>query len=66
MEQKYGRDVNREPQFVTWREKGIAEGIQKEKRQTALEMLREGLTIELIAKVTKLSRNEIEALRGTL
>jgi predicted transposase YdaD len=47
-------------------QKGIAEGIHKEKRQTALEMLREGLSIELIAKVTKLSRNEIEDLRGTL
>lgn len=50
----------------SWREKGIAEGIQKEKRQTALEMLREGLSVEVIAKVTKLSRNEIEDLRGTL
>ena len=51
----------------SWREKGIAEGIQKgiqkEKRQTALEMLREGLSVEVIAKVTKLSRNEIEDLR---
>jgi predicted transposase YdaD len=58
----------------SWREKGIAEGIQKgraegiqkEKRQTALEMLREGLSVELIAKVTKLSHNEIEDLRGSL
>lgn len=50
----------------SWREKGIAEGIHKEKRQTAIEMLREGLSIELIAKVTKLSRNEIEDLKGTL
>jgi predicted transposase/invertase (TIGR01784 family) len=47
-------------------QKGRAEGIQKEKKQTALEMLREGLSVELIAKVTKLSRNEIEDLRGTL
>ena len=47
-------------------QKGIAEGIQKEKRQTALEMLREGLSVELITKITKLNRNEIEELRGTL
>jgi hypothetical protein len=46
-------------------QKGILEGIQKEKRQTALEMLREGLSIELIAKVTKLSRDEIEVLKET-
>ncbi|MFB3164567.1 DUF4351 domain-containing protein [Neobacillus sp. 179-J 1A1 HS] len=50
----------------SWREKGIAEGIQTEKKQTALEMLREGLSVELIAKITKLSRNEIEDLRDTL
>lgn len=66
----------------SWREKGIAEGIRKgreegiqkgreegiqqEKMQTALEMLREGLSIELIAKVTKLSFNEIQDLRETL
>ncbi|SDN91181.1 transposase [Bacillus sp. OK048] len=47
-------------------QKGIAEGIQKEKRHMALEMLREGLSGELIEKVTKLSRDEIEVLRGTL
>jgi predicted transposase/invertase (TIGR01784 family) len=54
----------------SWREKGRAEGIQKgiqkEKRQTALEMLREGLSVELISKVTKLSHNEIEELRGNV
>jgi predicted transposase YdaD len=57
----------------SWREKGreegiqrgIAEGIQKEKRQTALEMLREGLSVNLIAKVTKLDPSEIEELRRT-
>jgi predicted transposase/invertase (TIGR01784 family) len=50
----------------TWREKGIVEGIQKEKKQTAIEMLKEGLSVELIAKVTKLSRDEIEDLKGNL
>lgn len=50
----------------SWREKGIAEGIQQEKMQTALEMLREGLSIELIAKVTKLGFNEIQDLREKL
>lgn len=47
-------------------QKGIAEGIQQEKMQTALEMLREGLSIELIAKVTKLGFNEIQDLREKL
>jgi flagellar biosynthesis/type III secretory pathway protein FliH len=55
-------------------QKGIAEGIQKgiqegkmeEKRQTVLEMLKEGLTVDLIAKVTKISRSEIEELKKKL
>jgi DNA-binding NarL/FixJ family response regulator len=41
-------------------------GNTKRERQTALGMLREGLSVEVIAKVTNLSRNEIENLRGTL
>ena len=41
-------------------------GKMEEKRQNALVMLREGLAVELIAKVTKLCRNKIEDLRGTL
>lgn len=47
-------------------EEGIKEGIKKgrkeEKINTAVEMLKQGLTIELIEKVTKLSRNEVEEL----
>lgn len=50
----------------SWREKGIAEGIQKEKRQMAIDMLKEGLSLELIAKVTKFSCHEIEDLKETL
>lgn len=58
----------------SWREKGLKEGLQEglkegkmqEKRQVALEMLKEGLNIELIAKITKLDQKEIEELKRNL
>lgn len=66
----------------SWREKGKKEGIlegilkgiqegrnegkMEEKKQIALEMLKERLSDELIAKVTKLSRNDIEELKKTI
>ncbi|ASN06461.1 RpnC/YadD family protein [Virgibacillus necropolis] len=46
----------------SWREKGI----QEEKEKIALEMLKEGLSIELIAKVTHLGLDEIEELKRKL
>ncbi|MBS4204849.1 Rpn family recombination-promoting nuclease/putative transposase [Lederbergia citrea] len=54
----------------SWKEKGLQEGLQKgkteEKRKIALEMLREGLTIDLIIRITNLSREEIDHLRKKL
>ena len=38
----------------------------EEKRQIAIEMLKEGLSSELIEKITKLGRNEIEELKTNL
>lgn len=50
----------------SWIEKGIEKGIQKgkleEKRKIALEMLKEGLSIEMIARVTNLDCEEVEKL----
>ena len=47
----------------SWREKrGETEGIQK----VALEMLKKGFSIELIAEVTKLDEKEILDLKRTL
>ena len=43
-------------------QKGIQEGIQK----VAIEMLNKGLSIELIAEVTKLDEKEIFDIKGTL
>lgn len=62
----------------SWRDKGRQEGIQKgiqegrkegkqeEKRLIAIEMLKEGLPVELVTKVTKLDRIEVENLKKTL
>ena len=50
----------------SWREKGLKEGKMEEKRQIAIEMLNEGLSSELIEKITKLRRNEIEELKTNL
>ncbi|WP_059104301.1 hypothetical protein [Shouchella shacheensis] len=45
---------------------GMKEGEKEGKKHVALEMLKRGLDLELIAEVTKLDREEIENLRKTL
>ena len=42
------------------------EGKMEEKRQIAIEMLKKGLSIELIEEITKLGRSEIEELKRGL
>ena len=51
---------------ISWEEKGREEGISQGKREVALEMLKEGASIDFIAKVTQLSRETIKKLRKTL
>ena len=43
-------------------EKGIEEGKKKEKLEIAIEMLKEKMPIDTIAKLTKLSKEEIEKI----
>jgi predicted transposase/invertase (TIGR01784 family) len=50
----------------SWREKGRKEGKLEGKREDALEMLKEGLSVELIAKITKLDFKKIEELKRTI
>src|SRR3954454_22257653 len=50
----------------SWRDKGRKEGIQEGIQKVAIEMLKKGLSIELIAEVTKLDDKEIFDLKGTL
>jgi predicted transposase/invertase (TIGR01784 family) len=54
----------------SWRDKGRKEGkqegIQEGIQKVALEMLKKGLSIELIAEVTKLEENVILELKRTL
>ena len=45
---------------------GIEEGIKKGKTETAIQLLKEGLDTEFIAKVTGLSKKEIDKLRSKL
>ena len=60
---------------ISWEEKGIRKGleqgleqglelgVEKAKKEIVLEMLKEGVSIDLIAKVTHLTPKEIEELR---
>lgn len=54
----------------SWEEKGIEKGIEKgkraEKRKIALEMLKEGSSVDFVAKVTKLDIDEIEEMKVQL
>jgi predicted transposase YdaD len=44
-------------------QEGIEEGLQRSQRSTAINLLREGASIELIVKVLGLSIEEIDQLR---
>ncbi len=48
------------------REKGREEGREKEREEVALEMLRDGLSIESIMKYTQLKKKQIEQLKQKL
>lgn len=45
------------------KEEGKAEGRRSEKEKIAKEMLKQGLTIEIIVSITKLTKEEIEKLK---
>jgi hypothetical protein len=51
-------------------EEGLVEGeklgIQKSRKETAIAMLKEGMPVELITKISKLSPDEIIKLKSTL
>ena len=47
-------------------EKGIEQGLEKGLEQVVIEMLKKGLTTDLIAEVTHLERAKIEELRETI
>ena len=46
--------------------RGKLEGIKEGKAQTAIQLLKEGLDTEFIAKVTGLSKKEIDRLKAKL
>src|SRR5690606_7697091 len=48
------------------RVEGLEEGIEKGRKEVALELLKEGVSIEFIKRTTKLTVDEIEELRKQL
>ena len=48
------------------REKGREEGRKEGREKVALEMLKDGLSIERVMKYTQLEKNQIEQLKGKL
>ncbi|WP_342746748.1 hypothetical protein [Virgibacillus phasianinus] len=48
---------------ISWEEKGIEKGRMDERKKIALDMLREGLPIDVIARITELDTKEIGALK---
>ena len=48
------------------RQEGIQEGMQKAIVKTAIELLKEGSSVEFVAKVTKLPIREIEKLKQNI
>ena len=59
---KEGRKEGREEGRKEGRKEGVAEGRKEEKVEIAKRMLGEGISIDLIRKVTGLSQEEIEKL----
>ncbi|MEK6452679.1 hypothetical protein [Caldifermentibacillus hisashii] len=47
-------------------EKGIEKGKMEEKRNLAAELLREGFSVEKVAKIVKLSLDEVKEIEGRL
>ncbi|WP_067725885.1 RpnC/YadD family protein [Oceanobacillus damuensis] len=56
----------REEGLEEGRQEGLAIGKKEERRNIAMELLKEGLALELIVKVTHLTREEVEGLKGNL
>ena len=60
---KEERKIGHEAGFREGMEKGLQKGTQKGKLETALEMLKDGVAVEKIAKYTGLSPDMITALK---
>jgi len=60
---KEERKIGHETGFREGMEKGLQKGTQKGKLETALEMLKDGVAVEKIAKYTGLSPDMITALK---
>ena len=59
-----GREEGREEGLAQGREQGLAEGREAEKRLLVLNMLAEGLDPAVVAKIAKLTEEEVRAMAG--
>ena len=57
------RNLGIEQGIIQGKAEGIKEGINKNKIETAKNMLKEGLDVDLISKVIGLSKEEVEKLK---
>ncbi len=49
-----------------WKEEGLQEGLQEGVYKVARNLLRQGMTIELVAQVTELTIDRVKELRDRL
>src|SRR5699024_11883 len=50
----------------SWEERGMKKGKEEGKKEIALELLKEGSSVEFVAKVTRLDAEEVKELKKTL
>jgi predicted transposase YdaD len=50
--------------YQEWRQENLAEGQDTERRSIALKMLAEGMSLEIIAKITGYSIKQIQSLQS--
>ena len=48
---------------ISWEDRGIRKGLVQAKEEVALKMLKEGLSMDIITKVTDLDKEAIEKLK---
>ena len=63
---KKGREEGLEQGLEQGREQGLEQGMQQNRQAIALNMLKEGLDIALICKITGLSEKELKALQKSI
>ena len=53
------------PYLASWERDAKKEGVKQERMRTAKEMLKEGIDLDTVAKITGLARKQIEKMLAT-